>query len=524
LPPTTKHTLGAERASPDRATVQTIFISYRRSDAPAASRQLATALKARFGEENVFFDTKDIELGADWRSEITQRVAASDIVIAVVGQRWVALAEERGRRLAQDQREEDVLRLEIETALVRKKRVIPVLVDGADLPSRAMLPRPFKPLADIQLYESLRHTSWDDDVDRLIDKLERARAQIDTSKEPTATPLPSPRSSPAPDGLSGHFDDVVEYLTDGLVVPFLGSDVNAVGRDEPFTADSGSLPDARELALYLADIADKNATSEGTDLAQASQAVYMLKGEQDLHRALRELLKVDRPPGPLHRFLARMPGMFRDHDLERYQLIVTANYDTALERAFDEANEPYDLVVFMATGEHKGRFLHIPWWDAKGQEWVPIFPANDYRALPIDENELERTVILKLHGGAVDARDRHQLKDNFVITEDDYIGYLSQESIENVVPSSIRDKLQDSHALCLGYRMSDWNLRVFLQRVWGGRGLPANSWAIQSNPDRLEKKFWDKWGAELLDMPLGDYLSELEMHLVAKLQPMHVES
>ena len=40
-----------------------VFISYRRSDAPSASRQLAEALKLRFGAEEVFFDTRDVAAG-----------------------------------------------------------------------------------------------------------------------------------------------------------------------------------------------------------------------------------------------------------------------------------------------------------------------------------------------------------------------------------------------------------------------------------------------------------------------------
>ena len=42
-------------------------------------------------------------------------------------------------------------------------------------------------------------------------------------------------------------------------------------------------------------------------------------------------------------------------------MIVTAGYDTALERAFEEANEPFDYAVYSARD---GWFVHFPW----GQE------------------------------------------------------------------------------------------------------------------------------------------------------------
>ena len=72
----------------------------------------------------------------------------------------------------------------------------------------------------------------------------------------------------------------------------------------------------------------------------------------------------------MHRSVARVPGRLRELSRECYQLLITTTYDTALERAFDAVHEPYDLVVFVATGEHSGRFVHIPWWnpDSRGAQ------------------------------------------------------------------------------------------------------------------------------------------------------------
>ena len=72
-----------------------------------------------------------------------------------------------------------------------------------------------------------------------------------------------------------------------------------------------------------------------------------------------------------------------------------------------------------------------------------------------------------------------ELRDNFVITEDDYIGYLSRRPIETLVPAQLLGKLRESHFLFLGYGIRDWNLRVFLQRIWGDQQLGAKSWAVE---------------------------------------------
>jgi hypothetical protein len=37
--------------------------------------------------------------------------------------------------------------------------------------------------------------------------------------------------------------------------------------------------------------------------------------------------------------------------------VVTTSYDTALEQAFAEAGEPFDVVSYLATGPNRGKFL-----------------------------------------------------------------------------------------------------------------------------------------------------------------------
>jgi SIR2-like domain len=73
-------------------------------------------------------------------------------------------------------------------------------------------------------------------------------------------------------------------------------------------------------------------------------------------------------------------------------------------------------------------------------------------------------------------------------------------------------KLQDSNSLFLGYTMRDWNLRVFLHRVFGHQQHDV-SWAVQRRPDDLDADFWKAIGVELFALPLPEYLDELGVHL-----------
>jgi hypothetical protein len=486
-----------------------VFISYRRSDAPSASRQLAEALKVRFGAEEVFFDTRDVAAGTEWRQDVVRRVQEYDVVLAVIGPHWVAVAEERDQRSKLDPNAEDVARLEIETAFANGRIVIPVLVDDAEMPAREALPRPFRPLADVQA-QMLRHTSWDRDVEALAEALMHVTERFRPARPPVAPAARQPRPGGRTDA-----ERIAFHLGRGSVVSALGPGANAVDRDGPWQHGAGSLPDAAELASHLARSFSVAAATD--DLARVSQHVSLTEGKMDLYRTLRELLvKAECEPSSVHRFTARLPGRLRDLGRERYQLVVTTNYDAALEHAFDAIHEPYDLVVFVAAGDHRGRFVHVPWWDREGRGPRPITMPNEYVELPIDEEgTLERTVIVKLHGGGVDlGPGGPHLRDNFVITEDDYIGYLTQSPVASLIPLQILNKLRESHFLFLGYRMRDWTLRVFLQRIWGDQQVEARSWALEDpGVDVVDRELWDHFGVHVLEQPVLEFLNELEGEL-----------
>ena len=180
-------------------------------------------------------------------------------------------------------------------------------------------------------------------------------------------------------------------------------------------------------------------------------------------------------------------------------MILTTNYDDALERAFDKASEPYDVIWYIADREPRGKFWHRP---PGGAEPKVIDRPNAYDGLAIDE----RTVILKIHG-AVDRSNPE--RDSYVITEDHYIDYLTKTDIGQLIPAELLVKLTRSRFLFLGYSMQDWNLRVILHRIWGQQPLSYKSWAIQRNPNEIEQELWEARGVDVFDIPLLKYVTEL---------------
>lgn len=191
-----------------------------------------------------------------------------------------------------------------------------------------------------------------------------------------------------------------------------------------------------------------------------------------------------------------------------YQLIISANYDTGLEWALEEAGEPFDYVVYEAG---LGWFVHVPWGERlPGPYATTIREPRTYVDFPIDDDgHLERTVIVKIHGGA-DAREGgHRWRDNYVITEDHYIDYLPTHNIQDYLPIQILDKLTGSRCLFLGYALRGWDARVFLRRTWRGNPVSENSWAIAHAPDPFEKASWRAMGVELLAASLPEYVGSL---------------
>jgi hypothetical protein len=120
-----------------------IVMSYRRKDSQSTTRAIFERLEREFGAGSVFMDV-NIPLGTDFRAYIDGVVKQCDVLIAVVGRKWLGV-KRNGQARIQD--EDDFVRLEIETAIQRKIIIIPVLVDGASMPSKVRLPASMREFA-----------------------------------------------------------------------------------------------------------------------------------------------------------------------------------------------------------------------------------------------------------------------------------------------------------------------------------------------------------------------------------------
>jgi hypothetical protein len=148
-----------------------IFINYRREDSIEATGRLHDRLAQTFGHKNIFMDVKDIPAGVDFVTYLSDQVAASGVFLAVIGRRWLEAKDESGRRRLDDP--DDFVTIEIATALARKIRVIPVLVEGARMPKASELPDPLKALARRQAFD-VGQLQFGRDAEALVERVREA--------------------------------------------------------------------------------------------------------------------------------------------------------------------------------------------------------------------------------------------------------------------------------------------------------------------------------------------------------------
>jgi hypothetical protein len=289
---------------------------------------------------------------------------------------------------------------------------------------------------------------------------------------------------------------IYKAVITGKVIPFLGAGAPLYTRNPHQTPwyrvvqDQeiiSHLPTAAELAEYLA-VQSEVSPGECGELTKMAQYYEAQAGSQPLRQRLSEIFSYRQEPTPLHEYLAAAPLPL---------LIVTTNYDDLMERAFEKAGKPCDVVVHVTANDK------VLWWrngDAAPQE----VPADD---LLIDLEEV--SVVYKMHG-AIDRRAN--FTGSYVITEDDYVEFLTRMTRRSVIPPIFAEPFQTRPFLFLGYGLYDWNLRVILNRIQEFRGHPNfRSWAIETLSKPVEKRLWEARGINVYDGITPDqFLEELK--------------
>jgi hypothetical protein len=162
---------------------------------------------------------------------------------------------------------------------------------------------------------------------------------------------------------------------------------------------------------------------ERTDLTKVSQYFHLVGGRPRLNDELRRVFNYSFRPTQLYRMLADVPASM---------LLVTTNYDDLLERAFDAAGRPYDLIIH-TTDPSMGN--HVLWREHGSPTPQKVIPNAFY--IDLDR----RSVIYKMHG-AVDRTDPNF--DRYVI---------------DLLRKSESSKLSSAKLLAFAFGQSDFRKR-----------------------------------------------------------------
>lgn len=158
-----------------------IFVSYRRDDAAGHAGRLHDSLIEHFRREQIFMDIDAIEPGLDFVESIQGALLQCDVLLVLMGPRWLGPQGSAGRRRLDDPA--DFVRLEVQSALSRADlRVVPVLIQDAEMPTSDELPAELHPLLRRNALE-VSDTRWQYDIAQLIALLKR----IERAKNATAS-------------------------------------------------------------------------------------------------------------------------------------------------------------------------------------------------------------------------------------------------------------------------------------------------------------------------------------------------
>lgn len=329
---------------------------------------------------------------------------------------------------------------------------------------------------------------------------------------------------------------IAELMLEGKIVPFLGAGASSF--HVPDVTDRPELhgpPTGRKLLDIIAKEAQLDIRCS-PDCAQptrnlAQVASYYARVKHSRRQLDSKIARLTGNPAfrpnALHHLLARVA-------LSRPMLLITTNYDTLLESAFDQAGARYEVVATAADLLAYGGAEQ----DSAGPDEMPAEPSysgaeagmvyhrlgesNEFkRVAPRDilAELKDRSLIYKVHGSVAAAGD---WSGGYLIAEEDYVRFLGRMEQAHICPHGIRARLRKTdktgkqkslhHSLLfLGYSLGDWNLRVLLDGLNVGQGGPdERHYAILKREDPVVIRLLEKRKIEVENADLNDMVDELE--------------
>lgn len=239
----------------------------------------------------------------------------------------------------------------------------------------------------------------------------------------------APVLTPSPSLQEFFWDDILEFIDEGKVIPIVGAELLGVP-----DGSGGEIPLQRLLAEKLAARLRLPADGCTGDDALHQVACRYLQGggrREEIYPRIRNLMKELAPPVPESlRQLAR---------IRHFNLFVTTTFDTLLEQALDEER-------------HGGA----------AQTTSLAYAPNHIQDLPAGARSAAAPTVFHMLG-------RLSASPDFVITEEDTLEFFTSMQTESKRPNVLFDELKSSHLLLIGNTFPDWLTRFFIRIAKSGR-------------------------------------------------------
>jgi hypothetical protein len=154
-----------------------IFISYRRSDTRHVAGRIYDRLRGEISENEIFFDFDTVPIGVNFRQSIFGAVNESAVMLVLIGEKWINPRWNRSRMWIGIKAKEDFVQVEIELALESGLPIVPILVDGVEMPAERVLPDSIIEFASLNAASVRSGRDFHTDMVYLLDRIKPWRQE-----------------------------------------------------------------------------------------------------------------------------------------------------------------------------------------------------------------------------------------------------------------------------------------------------------------------------------------------------------
>lgn len=275
---------------------------------------------------------------------------------------------------------------------------------------------------------------------------------------------------------------VARSISEGRTVLFLGSDIPGLY--------SGHNNDEHLLASQLAaDISYQDFSGSLSSIAEYYQLAPGF-GRNSLLDSLHKSLPDDLPDLGLYQSLARVKVSL---------VVVSAAYDTLLERAFRATGKPYveiAAIIIPGEGNYKLGNIMLKYSDSTEEKTCSHEKLSELDLIK------KYSIIYKLRGS-------FGWRNSLTLSESNYFTFA--ESASHIIPDYLTKQFHDREFLILGFTPEKWEDRLLAHTLLDKRQSRSEPcYTIGKTSEPLQEAFWKNQRVDQYEMEF----SELDRHLL----------